>query len=250
MGTFDKLIDNTTCKFCGGSGIFLSGSKGNFMPQRCVCKTEGQLSQRADREIPNTWYESHIPNTTYQTLFDADKLEGPADLGISQQQQFSHYSVTLTQIIEMMSANRKPTWSYFISSPNNYGKRYFAYSLMMVAYRKGLNPSPLYSLWELTRFASNQRYIMQLLDCDMFFLSNSVLFTEESISVLKILLDLCEMRGIPLIFISREGVHQILNIDRDFDYKVTPSATQLNSFSDMQYIYLPSSFRKPLLGGK
>lgn len=243
MNYFEELENSTVCEYCGGTGIVLIGARGNFKSERCICS--GRPRNGANLDVTDTWLSSHIPNKNFQTPFDAEKIECVPHLHPSLIHQFKHYKLSLTQIMQGVLYNQELIKNYFICAPNGYGKRHFAYAFMLNAYKRGLKPSPLYSLWELTQYINNQKYIVKLLDCDIFFISNTMTFTEETVQMLKLLLDLCEMRGISVILISREGVDRIVNVDKEFDYKIFSPNSATNSYSDgMEYVYLPSTFRK------
>src|SRR5699024_772833 len=116
------------------------------------------------------------------------------------------YIQFLEDYLNRLKHGRKPDKSYYISAPDSFGKKIFAYQVIKESLKQGFEPTEiltsqiLYILLEERRY---KEFYSLLQDKDLVILTTGGAPVHNDLIVMKTLLEFCEREGTAVIILSR-----------------------------------------------
>lgn len=133
--------------------------------------------------------------------------------------QFDQYLEFLGDMLTDMKNGNLPVKSYYIATPDGYGKKHFIYQVMKEAVKFGYKPTQLLNgglLHDLYR-KENFEELNELLEGDIILVSITSLTRTRGLgNILTHIAETAENRGVPVIIIGRANVSVLLN-DKDYN---------------------------------
>ena len=212
------------CSHCIGRGWVME-KQGDGVVRKVVCpkclgnpvKTESVEFQRYGKPLLEELIENrYYLDSTYSTR---TLMEDNMSAYHIATRQFDNYLEFLNGMLTEVKGGDTPLKSYYIATPDGYGKKHFVYQLMkeMVAYGKKptqlLNGGLLLDLYNKREF----QQLNELMDGDMIFVTISALGRTKGIgNVIKYIADYAERKGLPVMMVGRVSVEVFLKSD-DFN---------------------------------
>lgn len=166
--------------------------------------------------------EELIGNKQYlSTSYNARTLmEDNMDAYRVSTRQFDNYLEFVNGLLTEVRSGDLPLKSYYLATPDGYGKKHLVYQCMKELVYYGHKPTQLLNGGLLLDLYNKREFkeLNELLDGDMIFVTVSALSKTHGLgNVIKYIADLAERRGIPVLMIGRVSVEIFL---RDKDYNV------------------------------
>lgn len=205
---------NNVCSVCENKGfIYLPNKNGTFgvKSHKCPkCKGESVHNKRHEvvMELDKEVLEKYIPNMRYREVhFNITELNKgiPLPPQLKTKIAYTSYEKLLEDLLLDFRNGKLPKSSILLTAPDGFGKKFFVYQAMKECLSYGFKPSPILDILELHSLYFSYQYedLMKLLDNDILFVDVPSGSNRLSPSVFSFILNYCERKGIPSIFISR-----------------------------------------------
>src|SRR5699024_2307737 len=159
-------------------------------------------------EVSEQKLKGYIKNEMYRlTEFNAKTLK--KELPIPRKE----HDVSVDVYIEFMEdylnrirLGRKPDKSYYVSAPDGFGKKFFAYQVIKDCLAHGFEPTEILStqlLYEYLKVNDYKGFFGEFQDKDVGIVTLGGAPTGNDIIVVKTILEFCDREGIPLLILSR-----------------------------------------------
>lgn len=230
---FDENED--TCQRCFGRGykIEINGTSKKWVD--CICK---KTHKTKEQMISEKTLEEYIPNIFYrENKFEFREVErrvNEVNTKTDYNLEISLFTYTdfLEEYYSKIANGVKPTKSYFVVAPANFGKKFFVYECIKKGLKKGLKVSPLYSTLEVYEKMNkdNLTEFNEMLNVDVLFLTVGGNPFNQDMYALRFILELADRKGISILLISRFSANYFKKLDgslvedmmneytRDYDY--------------------------------
>ncbi|EOI6436677.1 hypothetical protein ACMUWO_002635 [Enterococcus faecalis] len=206
-----KLEDkNNICSVCENKGFIYLPKKNSIglKSHKCPkCKGKAIHNNQAVNIDPEILKE-FIPNLKYRNIdFNVDTLRKGADISeeLRSKVLFNDYLNLLDNMLIDFKNGKLPKKSYMLSAPDNFGKKYFVYQAIKECLSYDYNVSGLIDILEIQELFNNFKFkeLLSLLDSEMLFIDLSGGTKLVLTDTFRYILNHCENKGIPVIFISR-----------------------------------------------
>lgn len=212
------------CARCGGRGWTMEKqSDGVVRKTTCPdCLGQPVRTESADFDrFGKPLLEELIENKNYlKSKFSTRTLvEDNIDAYRVANRQFENYVEFLSGVLTEVSSGDVPLKSYYIATPDGYGKKNFIYQIMKEMVSYGYKPTHLLNGGLLLDLYNKREFkeLNDLLDGDMIFVTISALSKTHGIgNIIKYIADVAERRGVPVIMVGRVSVEIFLK-DKDFN---------------------------------
>jgi|SRR5699024_8846137 len=161
-----------------------------------------------EKEVPESVLREYIKNE-YFRINDFNKRTLSRELPISRKERdisVEVYVDFLDDYINRIKNGRVPEKSYYISAPDSFGKKVFAYQVIKECLAHGLTPTPILSAHDMYYLLNTQKYdefYGKTEGVDVAIITTGGAPSNPSLIVLKTLLEHCEREGVPLLILSR-----------------------------------------------
>lgn len=237
------------CKRCGGRG-WVMGKDSSGVVRKIVCPDCLGNPVRVEREeftrygkplleelIENKYYL----NTTYKTR---TLMEENMDAYHVATRQFDNYLEYISGLLTEIKNGELPVKSYYVATPDGYGKKHFVYQCMKELVSYGYKPTQLLNGGLLLDLYNKREFkeLNELLDGDMIFVTISALSKTKGLgNIIKYVADVAERRGVPAVIIGRVSVEVFL---RDKDYNLPSLLGRRTSNGDFGHFQCEGFFGK------
>lgn len=206
-----KLEDkNNICSVCENKGFIYLPKKNSIGLKIHKCPKCGGKAIHNNQAVnikPDILKE-FIPNLKYREIdFNLDTLRKGADISeeLKNKVLFNDYLSLLDNMLIDFKNGKLPKKSYMLSAPDGFGKKYFVYQAIKECLSYDYNVSKLIDILEIQELFNNFKFkeLLSLLDSEMLFIDLSGGTKLVLTDTFKYILNYCENKGIPVIFISR-----------------------------------------------
>ena len=206
-----KLEDkNNICSVCENKGFIYLPKKNSIGLKSHKCpKCKGKaIHNNQAVNIDSDILKEFIPNLKYREIdFNLDTLRKGADISeeLRSKVLFNDYLNLLDNMLIDFKNGKLPKKSYMLSAPDNFGKKYFVYQAIKECLSYDYNVTGLIDILEIQELFNNFRFkeLLELLDSEMLFIDLSGGTKLVLTDTFRYILNHCENKGIPVIFISR-----------------------------------------------
>ena len=206
------------CDMCDGRGWIMQKQPDGRLKKVVCPKCLGNPVQVESVEFTRLgvpYLEELIPNKVYfNSKFSVQTLlEDNEEAYRSATRQFDKYIGFMEGILSTLRSGELPTKSYYIGTPDGYGKKHFVYQCMKELVRFGYKPTQLLNGGALLDDFNKKEYtkLNELLEGDVIFISISGLGKTFGLGyLLKYVADVAERKGIPVIVLGQIGVDLLL----------------------------------------
>lgn len=206
-----KLEDkNNICSVCENKGFIYLPKKNSIGLKSHKCPKCGGKAIHNNQavNIDPEILKEFIPNLKYRDIdFNLDTLRKGADISeeLKNKVLFNDYLNLLDNMLIDFKNGKLPKKSYMLSAPDGFGKKYFVYQAIKECLSYDYNVSGLIDILEIQELFNNFRFkdLLELLDSEMLFIDLSGGTKLVLTDTFKYILNYCENKGIPVIFISR-----------------------------------------------
>lgn len=212
------------CDRCEGLGWVMEKQEdGKVSRVKCpICLGKKVHVNKNEYEIKGKpLLEELIQNRHYlEETFSLQKLLEDNEVAYQNTtRQFDKYLEFLGDILTDVKTGNLPVKSYYIATPDGYGKKHFIYQVMKESVKFGYKPTQLLNgglLHDLYR-QGNFEELNELLEGDIIFVSITSLSRTRGLgNILTHIAETAENRGVPVIIIGRANVSLLLN-DKDYN---------------------------------
>ncbi|MFG5387552.1 hypothetical protein ACFJZE_13460 [Enterococcus faecalis] len=206
-----KLEDkNNICSVCENKGFIYLPKKNSIGLKSHKCPKCGGKAIHNNQavNIDSDILKEFIPNLKYREIdFNLDTLRKGADISeeLKNKVLFNDYLNLLDNMLIDFKNGKLPKKSYMLSAPDGFGKKYFVYQAIKECLSYDYNVSVLIDILEIQELFNNFRFkeLLELLDSEMLFIDLSGGTKLVLTDTFRYILNHCENKGIPVIFISR-----------------------------------------------
>ncbi|MBK0860907.1 hypothetical protein JFK42_06105 [Enterococcus faecium] len=206
-----KLEDkNNICSVCENKGFIYLPKKNSIGLKSHKCpKCKGKaIHNNQAVNIDSDILKEFIPNLKYREIdFNLDTLRKGADISeeLKNKVLFNDYLNLLDNMLIDFKNGKLPKKSYMLSAPDGFGKKYFVYQAIKECLSYDYNVTGLIDILEIQELFNNFRFkeLLELLDSEMLFIDLSGGTKLVLTDTFRYILNHCENKGIPVIFISR-----------------------------------------------
>lgn len=214
--TSGGMVMKEACERCGGRGrLFIWASNGQMERLKCpVCRGKKtvetdtlEVAEKRDRKDLETLFKEYIPNEFFRyNNYTRRTLEkempippNMRDLTVDTYLEFAD------TFLANLSLGVLPKKSYILTAPDKCGKKWFVYTAIKNVLKAGLTPSQLLDSKDIYVLLDKNKYdeVKAMLDVDIVFLTVGASPSKSDVIVLKIILDMCERKGVPIFVVSR-----------------------------------------------
>lgn len=240
---------NGKCSRCEGRGWVME-KQDDGVVRKVVCpeclgnpvKAESEEFDRYGKPL----LEELIENKYYlNSRFDTHQLvEDNMDAYRMATRQFENYVEFLSGILTEVRNGDVPLKSYYLATPDGYGKKHFIYQVMKELVTYGHKPTQLLNGGLLLDLYNKREFkeINDLLDGDMIFVTISALSRTKGLgNIIKYIADIAERKGVPVIMLGRVSVEVFL---RDKDYNLPSLLGRRTSNGDFGHFQCEGFFGK------
>lgn len=213
------------CERCEGRGWVMEKQEDGRV-RKVVCpeclgnpvRTESDEFKRYGKPLLEELIENkYYLNTTFSPR---ELMEDNMEAYHSATRQFGNYLEFLSGVLTEVRNGELPLKSYYIATPDGYGKKHFSYQLMKELVAYGYQPTQLLNGGLMLDLYNKREFkqLNELLEGDMIFLTISALSRTRGLgNLIKYIADEAERRGVPVIMLGRVSVEIFL---RDKDYNL------------------------------
>lgn len=206
-----KLEDkNNICSVCENKGFIYLPKKNSIGLKSHKCPKCGGKAIHNNQavNIDSDILKEFIPNLKYREIdFNLDTLRKGADISeeLKNKVLFNDYLNLLDNMLIDFKNGKLPKKSYMLSAPDGFGKKYFVYQAIKECLSYDYNVTGLIDILEIQELFNNFRFkeLLELLDSEMLFIDLSGGTKLVLTDTFRYILNHCENKGIPVIFISR-----------------------------------------------
>lgn len=237
------------CSHCEGRGWVMEkqddGRVRKVVCPKCLGNPVKAESEDFDR-YGKPLLEELIENRYYlNNRFDTHQLiEDNMDAYRVATRQFENYVEFISGVLTEVRNGEIPLKSYYLATPDGYGKKHFVYQVMKELVAYGNKPTQLLNGGLLLDLYNKREFkeINDLLEGDMIFVTISALSRTNGLgNVIKYIADVAERKGVPVIMIGRVSVEVFL---RDKDYNLPSLLGRQTSNGDYGHFQCEGFFGK------
>ena len=237
------------CSHCGGRGWVME-KQSDGVVRKVVCpkclgnpvRTESVSFERYGKPLLEEIIENkHYLNTKFNTRM---LLEDNTEAYQSAMRQFDNYVEFINNMLTEVRNGQIPLKSYYVATPDGYGKKHFVYQVMKELVAYGHKPTQLLNGGLLLDLYNKREFqqLNDLMDGDMIFVSISALSKTRGIgNIIKYIADEAERKGVPVVMIGRVSVEVFL---RDKDYNLPSLLGRHTSNGDFGHFQCEGFFGK------
>lgn len=236
--------ENNICSVCENKGTITIPRKNKSGVRIITCpKCNGES---VHRKITNLNYSpidenqlrNLIPNKMFRnTTFSIEQLESkiPLPNDIKEKIYIKDYIKLLDDLLNDFKNGNLPKYNYLLTAPDDFGKKLFVYQCMKECLEYNFTVSKLYDISYFNSLFNNYEFDSM----ETIFEKNDIIFIKITsdyayLGLYKYLLNLSELYGIPILFISREDKKNIID-RKDNIYK--PDWYDIFSDNPIEYAY-------------